>query len=68
MKTTVGFVGKLSLLILVVGFMEVMFTAGRAADFESYPAIGWVFQCLMFCVLTWCACEWEDQVRKERGE
>jgi hypothetical protein len=58
MKSTIGFIGRLSAVLLITIFLEGMFTLGSALDFENYSAMGVVFQALMFCVAVWAATEW----------
>lgn len=59
MRKYIGFIGRLSLLILVAMFVEGMATLGNAFTFEAYSAIECVAQTLLFCCLVWCASEWQ---------
>jgi hypothetical protein len=59
MKNTIGFIGRLSAVLLITIFLEGMCTLGSALDFEHYSAMGVVFQALMFCLAVWVATEWQ---------
>lgn len=65
MKNTIGFIGRLSAVLLVTIFLEGMFTLGSALDFENYSAMGVIFQALMFCLATWGATEWHYESTKK---
>lgn len=65
MKNTIGFIGRLSAVMIGIIFLEGMFTLGSALDFEHYSAMGVVFQALMFCLGTWGATEWHYESIKK---
>ena len=65
MKNLIGFVGRLSAVLVATIFLEGMFTLGSALDFEHYSAMGVVFQALMFCLAVWGATEWHYESLKK---
>ena len=65
MKNIIGFIGRLSAVMIGILFFEGMMTLGSAFDFEHYTAIGTLVQCFMFCLGTWGATEWHYESLKK---
>lgn len=58
MRNVLNFIGRFSVIMLLVIILEGLITFGSAFNFTDYTAIGAVFQCFIFCVATWVAAEW----------
>ena len=58
MLNGIRFTGRLCLLVLCAFFIEGMLTMGSVFKFETYTALGWIFQSLVFCCIVWATAEW----------
>lgn len=63
---TVSLIGRMATMLLVVIIFEGVMTFGGAFRFESYTAIGIIFQSLVFCICIWAACGWHFEETRER--
>ena len=58
MRNVFNYIGRFSVIMLLVMVLEGLITFGSAFDFSHYTAAGAIFQCLIVCVVIWVAAEW----------
>lgn len=60
MKNIISYLGRLSIILLVVIAFEGLFTLGYAFEFDSYTFISWLAQFLTFIVCLWITDMWQE--------
>lgn len=60
MKNIISYLGRVSIILLVVIGFEGIVTLGNAFEFDSYTFISWLTQFLIFIVCLWIADMWQE--------
>lgn len=68
MKNSIGLIGRIATLGMAALIFEGMMTLGRAFTFTDYPAIGWIAQGFMLCIVVWGGFEWHEDATKSNNQ